>query len=134
MASTTYTEHTFSEQPSRASNFLRFAAYVKPYKWSLVIAVIGGVVKFTLPLVVPQITRHLLDEVFLNPALSSDQKLTELLLDTLGIILVYVFIWTPFTYVRSYYASKASYRAVFDLRVELYYRILRMSASFFDRK
>jgi subfamily B ATP-binding cassette protein MsbA len=133
MASTTYTEHTFSEQPSRASNFLRFAAYVKPYKWSLVIAVIGGVVKFTLPLVVPQITKHLLDEVFLNPQLSSDQKLTELLVDTLGVILAFVFIWTPFTYVRSYFASKASYRAVFDLRVELYYRILRMSASFFDR-
>lgn len=32
-----------------------------------------------------------------------------------------------------YYASKASTQAVFDLRVELYSQILRMSASFFDQ-
>ena len=68
MTSSTHTEHTFSEKPARFNNFLRFIAYVKPYKWNLVIAVIGGVVKFTLPLLVPQITRHLLDEVFLKEA------------------------------------------------------------------
>lgn len=66
MASSSQTEHVFSDQPARFSNFVRFIAYVKPYKWNLVVAVIGGVVKFTLPLLVPQITRHLLDEVFLN--------------------------------------------------------------------
>lgn len=134
MATTTLpTEHTFSEKPARLNNFLRFVSYVYPYRWSLLAAVIGGIVKFTLPLLVPQITRHLLDEVFLNPALSSDQKLTELLLNVGGIILAFLFIWTPFTYVRHYFASRASYHAVFDLRVQLYYRILRMSASFFDR-
>src|SRR5258705_10395748 len=100
MASTPYTEHPFSDQPPRLSNFLRFIAYVKPYKWSLVLAVIGGAVKFTLPLVIPQITRHLLDAVFLNPQLTSDQKLGELLLNALGVILAFVFIWTPFTYGR----------------------------------
>ncbi len=133
MTATTQTEHSFNEKPSRLNNFFRFITYVGPYKWNLVIAVMGGVVKFTLPLLVPQITRHLLDEVFLNPNLTSDQKLTELLVSVIGMILAFVFFWTPFTYVRHYYASRASYHAVFDLRVELYYRILRMSASFFDR-
>ncbi len=133
MASSSQTEHTFSDQPARFSNFVRFIAYVKPYKWNLVVAVIGGVVKFTLPLLVPQITRHLLDEVFLNPQMTGEQKLGELLLNVGGMILAFVFIWAPFTYVRHYFASRASYHAVFDLRVEVYYRILRMSASFFDR-
>lgn len=130
--STVQTEHSFSEAPARLNNFFRFIAYVGPYKWQIVAAVIGGIVKFTLPLLVPQVTRHLLDEVLLNPSLSSEQKITELLMSVGGIILAFVFIWSPFTYVRHYFASKASYRAVFDLRVELYYRILRMSASFFD--
>lgn len=132
MTPTTQTEHSFSEQPSRFSNFIRFLAYVAPYKWDIVRATLGGVVKFTLPLLVPQITRYLLDGVFLNPALTTDQKIAELLLNVGGMILAFVFIWSPFTYFRHYLASRASYHAVFDLRVELYYRILRMSASFFD--
>ncbi|MCA0454377.1 MAG: ABC transporter ATP-binding protein/permease [Chloroflexi bacterium] len=133
MSSTTQTEHSFSEAPSRFNNFFRFIAYVGPYKWDIVAATLGGIVKFTLPLFIPQITRYLLDDVFLNPALNTDQKLAQLLLNVGGLILAFVFIWSPFTYFRHYLASRASYHAVFDLRVELYYRILRMSASFFDR-
>ncbi len=132
MTTTSQTEHTFSEQPAKYGNFWRFVSYVAPYKRDMVIAIIGGIVKFTLPLLVPQITRHLLDEVFPNAAMTNPQKLNELLLTVGGMIAAFVFIWSPFTYVRHYFASKASYRAVFDLRVELYYRILRMSASFFD--
>ncbi|MEP6984972.1 MAG: hypothetical protein ABI970_05225, partial [Chloroflexota bacterium] len=129
MTTSSHTEHTFSEQPPRFNNFIRFVGYVAPYKWNLAIAAVGGIVKFTLPLLVPQITRYLLDDVFLNPAMSSDQKLTQLILSVGGLILAFVFIWSPFTYVRHYFASKASYHAVFDLRMEVYYRILRMSAS-----
>lgn len=117
----------------KPNNFIRFLNYVKPYKWMIVAASMGGIVKFSVPLVVPVITRHLLDNVYLNPALTTDEKTHQLFVYIGGLMAVFVFLWVPFTYMRHYYAGKASQMAMFDLRHELYYKILRMSASFFDR-
>jgi ABC-type multidrug transport system fused ATPase/permease subunit len=117
----------------KRNNFLRFLNYVRPY-WKYVLAgAIGGVVKFTVPLLVPQVTRHLLDNVYLNQAMTTQEKLRELFLYLGGLILVFIFIWAPWTYVRHYFTTKAGQKAVLDLRTELYDRILRMSSSFFER-
>jgi ABC-type multidrug transport system fused ATPase/permease subunit len=114
-------------------NFFRFLLYVKPYTLYIVLAVLGGITKFTVPLLVPEMTRYLLDEVYLNPAMSAAEKLSRLFLVTGGMAAVFLFFWSPMTYIRHYYAGKAGHASVFDLRCDLYYRILRMSASFFDR-
>src|SRR3989304_2841387 len=114
-------------------HFVRFLDYVRPYIKYVVLAVLGGIVKFTFPLLVPQITRYLLDDVYLNSALTTPQKLHELYASAGGLMAVFVFFWAPWTYVRHYYAGKAGHRPMFYLRGELYYRILRKSASFFDR-
>jgi subfamily B ATP-binding cassette protein MsbA len=117
----------------RRSNFLRFLGYVRPYTKYVVAAAIGGIVKFSVPLFVPEITRHLLDDVYLNPAMTADEKVQELVFYVGGMMVIFVVFWSPLTFVRHYYAGKASQMSIFDLRYELYYRILRMSASFFDR-
>jgi ATP-binding cassette, subfamily B, putative efflux pump len=116
-------------------NFIRFLSYVCPYKWQVVAASIGGIVKFSVPLFVPQVTRYLLDNIFLflSTALTAQEKANALLTSVGGLILVFIFFWTPLTYIRHYYPGKAGYLSVIDLRHELYYRILRMSASFFGR-
>jgi len=113
--------------------FVRFLGYVRPYKKYLIIGVIGGIVKFTVPLLLPQVTRHLLDNVFPNEMLTNQQKLDALVLYAGGLMAMFVFIYGPCVYIRHWYADKASHRAIFDLRCDLYYRILRMSASFFNR-
>jgi subfamily B ATP-binding cassette protein MsbA len=120
-------------KPRQRSNFLRFLRYVLPYKKYVAAAAVGGIVKFSVPLLVPEITRHLLDDVYLNPAMTADEKVHELALYIGGMMVIFVVFWSPLTYVRHYFAGKASQQSVFDLRCELYYRILRMSASFFDR-
>jgi ABC-type multidrug transport system fused ATPase/permease subunit len=115
-------------------NFLRFLGYVKPYTGALVLATVGGMVKFLVPLLVPQITRYLIDDVYSNVALSIPQKLHSLLLLVGGMIGVYGLVWVPFTYLRHYMAAKAGNRSVFDLRCELYEHILRQPASFFNEQ
>jgi subfamily B ATP-binding cassette protein MsbA len=115
------------------SNFVRFLGYVRPYTGYLILAIIGGVIKFTVPLLVPQVTRYLLDEVFLNQALTSQQKLHQLLWVTGGMTAVFLLIFAPGVYIRHLCADKASHLAVFRLRCDLYEKILRMSASFFSR-
>jgi subfamily B ATP-binding cassette protein MsbA len=117
----------------RQHNFVRFLGYVRPYTKYLALAVAGGIAKFTVPLLAPQVTRHLLDNVFLNELMTRQQKLHELLLWAGGMMAVFIFIYAPFVYIRHLYADKAGHRAVFNMRCDLYYRILRMSASFFQR-
>src|SRR5262249_35137987 len=119
---------THTLMSSRKSTFIRFLGYVRPYWKQIVAASIGGIVKFTLPLYVPQVTRHLFDDVYLNPALSPAAKEHELYVAVGTLVLVFIFFWAPWVYVRHYYAGRAGYRSVFDLRYDLYYRILRMSA------
>jgi ATP-binding cassette, subfamily B, putative efflux pump len=115
-------------------NFRRFLGYVKPYRGMIVLAVIGGMVKFLVPLAVPQITRYLIDDVYLNEALSVTSRGHILLFCVASMIAVYAFVWAPFTYMRHYFSAKAGHRSVFDLRCELYDHILRMHAAFFDEK
>lgn len=115
------------------SPFVRFLRYVSPYRWFVVLAVLGGIVKFTVPLAVPLVTRHLIDAVFLAPNLSVDQKLASLFWSLGGMIAVFVLFWAPWTYVRHYCASKAGQSSIFDLRSDLYDKVLRMSAPFFHR-
>jgi len=115
------------------SPFVRFLRYVGPYRWFVVLAVLGGIVKFTVPLAVPLVTRHLIDAVFLAPGLSTDQKVASLLWSLGGMIAVFILFWAPWTYVRHFCASKAGQSSIFDLRSDLYDKVLRMSAPFFHR-
>jgi len=118
---------------SKHNNFIRFLSYVRPYWKYILLGAVGGVVKFTMPLLVPQATRHLLDNVYLNSALSTQAKLDQLFLYLGGLMAIFIFFWAPWSFVRHYFTAKAGQKAVFDLRTELYDRILRMSSSFFER-
>jgi ABC-type multidrug transport system fused ATPase/permease subunit len=117
----------------KQNNFIRFLSYVRPYWLYILLGAIGGVVKFTVPLLVPQATRYLLDSVYLNPMLTTSQKLHQLFVLVGGLLAIFVFFWAPWTYVRHYFTAKGGRKAVFDLRADLYYHILRMSSSFFQR-
>jgi len=117
----------------KPNNFIRFLGYVRPYRGYLLLAIIGGIIKFTTPLLVPQVTRHLLDNVFLNETMTSEQKFHELFFYAGGMTAIFLFIYAPGVYIPHLYTDKVSHRAVFNLRCDLYYRILRMSASFFAR-
>lgn len=114
-------------------NFLRFLSYVKPYSLYVLLAVVGGIGKFTLPLLAPQVTRYLIDDVFLSATLTREQKLGELQLYIGGLTAVFLFLYPPMVYLRHFYADKAGQKSIFDLRCDLYYKMLRMSASFFSR-
>ncbi len=122
------------KQPAvKHHDFTRFMRYVKPYTRHIVFAALGGVAKFVVPLFVPQVLKHILDDVLLSTAMSQAQKTQEILTYILGMIVVFLFIYAPMVFVRHYSAGKAGNRSVFDLRSDLYNHILVMSPAFFDR-
>jgi ABC-type multidrug transport system fused ATPase/permease subunit len=117
----------------RPDNFVRFLGYVRPYVWFIVIGASCGIIKFTVPLLVLQLTRYLLDDVLLSSTFSQSQQV-QILLRTVGLMIgLYLLIWAPATYARGYFAGLAGYKAVFDSQQKLYEHIMRMSASFFDK-
>lgn len=115
-------------------NFVRFLHYVRPYTKYVILAIIGGVVKFAVPMLVPLIIRHLFDNVFLSDSMTTEQKQGELIFYLGGLVGIFLFVYAPWVYVRHQYVAKAGLKAAFALRCDLYYRILRMSASFFKRR
>lgn len=56
------------ESAEKPPTFLRFLRYVAPYKHYLLLAVLGGVVKFSVPLLVPQLTRSSSTTCFSTPS------------------------------------------------------------------
>lgn len=116
----------------KKSSFLRFMGYIKPYWFLIALAALGGVIKFVVPMIFPQIMKYFID-VVLNPnaPLTSAQRISKLNFFSLMIIGIYIFIWIPGTYIRHYFVGKASNRVIFDLRYDLYLHIQRMSTSFF---
>lgn len=59
----------------RSNDFVRFWGYVRPYTKYSALGVVGGMIKFTVPLPVPQVAQYLLDGVFLNSRLSGEEQL-----------------------------------------------------------
>ncbi len=47
-------------------------------------------------------TRYLLNDVFLSMTLTTAEKINALLTSLSGLIAIFVFIWTPLTYIRHY--------------------------------
>jgi len=94
---------------------------------------IGGIVKFSVPLLMPQVTRHLVDNIFLDEVLTAEAKTQNLLVLIGGMFALFVFVWAPLVYMRHYYAGKAGHTSVFDLRSSMYNHMMRMSSSFFDK-
>jgi len=115
------------------SYFRRFLAYVRPYWWMVVLAALGGIIKFSVPLLVPQVTQTLIDGILLDDQIPVQDKVTSLGRLLGGLAGLFLIIWMPGTFLRHYFAGKAGHSTVFDLRVDLYNHVLRMSSSFFDR-
>jgi len=95
------------------NDFTRFMRYVKPYYKYIAIAAAGGVVKFVMPLLVPQVFRYIIDNILLNTTASPDQKIREITIYVLCLAGGFIFFFAPWTYVRHYYAGKAGHKSVF---------------------
>jgi ATP-binding cassette, subfamily B, putative efflux pump len=123
----------FANSHPAQNNFIRFLHYVKPYKYMVMAGAIGGIVKFSVPLLMPQVTRYLVDNIFLDDTLTVDTKTQQLVLMMGGMLALFLFVWAPLVFMRHYYAGKAGHTSVFDLRSSLYNHMMRMSSSFFDK-
>lgn len=108
----------------------RFLQYVGPYRGVIALALTFGVIRYLIPLVLPWTLKILVDE-FLLPGAARRSAQLHLLMG--GLVGLYV-VFAGVSYWRSYLSGLAGHSIIFDLRLQLYQHVQRMSLSFFDRQ
>ncbi len=91
-------------------------------------AIICGLLKFSLALSLPGALGVVMDHVLLAN-LSREQQIQRLIM-ILSLLLLAFLGRAPTTYLRSYLATVAGNRAIFDIRVDLYRHLQRLSMTY----
>lgn len=110
----------------------RLLGYAKPYFWFFVLAIFIVLVSAVIDLLPPQIVRKAIDGYMNNPSLNVDQRISGV--STMALILLGV-VGLQFLlgYLSTYLTSFLGNRIVYDIRSELYRKVLDLPMSFFDK-
>ena len=82
------------ENTKRKSAALRTILYVKPYWYLILISTLAGVVKLTLPLILPQVLKYFTDEVLIvGSVLSTQQKIHEVYKWMFILLFLFIFVY-----------------------------------------
>src|SRR3989338_3154305 len=116
-------------QRSRASLW-RFASYIRPYRRLIFFAVVTGIARYLIPLVMPWTLKVLVDDFLRADGLRPHAQLHRLMA---GLCALYAG-YAGLSFLRSYLAGLAGHRIIFDLRQQLYLPLPRMRLGFFGRQ
>ena len=87
------------------SSIKRYMKFVKPYKWQIIITILIGIVKFSIPLITPALLGYVIDDVIGANALSKDEQLRKLFMLMGLMFFIFVVVRPPVEYYRQYYAQ-----------------------------
>ncbi|MEK3887619.1 ABC transporter ATP-binding protein [Bacillus sp. FSL K6-3431] len=110
----------------------RYLQFVQPYRWKIFFTLLIGIVKFTIPLLIPILMKYVIDDVVGGETLSPDEKTTKLMI-TMGImLLIFVVIRPPVEYYRQYFAQWTASNILYDIRDRLFTHIQKLSFKFYS--
>lgn len=113
--------------------FRMYLQFVKPYRWLVAITLFIGMIKFTIPLMIPLLLQYAVDDILLAE-ITKDDKLSRLL-SLVGIsFLLFVLFRYPVEYFRQYFAQLTTSKILFDLRNKLYRHLQRLSLRFYQER
>ncbi len=110
----------------------RLLGYAKPYFWFFVLAILIVLVAAVVDLLPPQIVRKAIDGYMNNAALSTEQRVSGVSLMAF-LLLGVVGLQFLLGYVSTYLTSFLGNKIVYDVRSELYKKVLDLPMSFFDK-
>lgn len=111
----------------------RYLAFVYPYKWKIILTIIVGIVKFSIPLLIPLIVKYVIDNIIGAEALTTSEKLTELFWLMGLAAIIFVVLRPPIEYYRQYLAQWVGNKILYDIRDKLFDHIQRLSLKFYAR-
>ncbi len=116
-------------KPAKGNQLLRLLAFVKPYTWQLVVALVAVVIASGLGLVFPAVVGDLVDTAFGTVGGNTST------LDRIALILFGVFlVQAVFDFFRTYLLAYIGEGVVADLRAKLYTHLINLPVKFFDSR
>ncbi|WP_251552013.1 ABC transporter ATP-binding protein [Neobacillus muris] len=109
----------------------RYLEFVKPYRWQIFATIIIGIIKFSIPLLLPMLIKYVVDDVLGNHGLTNSEKVNKLFLIMGLMIIIFVILRPPIEYYRQYYAQWTSNKILYDLRGILYKHIQKLSFKYY---
>ncbi|WP_226530823.1 ABC transporter ATP-binding protein [Metabacillus niabensis] len=108
----------------------RYMAFVKPYRLQIVGTIIIGVIKFSIPLLMPLLIRHVVDNII--GGTGTDAEKTKELLTIMGFMFVlFVVIRPPVEYYRQYFAQWTASKILYDIRDQLFTHLQKLSLRYY---
>ncbi|MFB1052129.1 ABC transporter ATP-binding protein [Paraliobacillus sp. JSM ZJ581] len=111
----------------------RYFQFVKPYKWRIIITILIGIVKFSIPLLIPLIVKYVIDNIVVANDLTQAEKLEQLFLIVGGAFLIFVVLRPPIEYYRQYLAQWTGNKILYDIRGKLFDHIQKLSLKFYSQ-
>ncbi|EKN63594.1 ABC transporter-like protein [Neobacillus bataviensis LMG 21833] len=110
----------------------RYLQFVKPYRLQIIGTVIIGVIKFSIPLIIPMLIKYVVDDIVGNQTLSHDGKINKLMLILVVMIVVFVILRPPIEYYRQYFAQWTASKILYDIRDQMYTHIQKLSFKYYS--
>jgi ATP-binding cassette, subfamily B, putative efflux pump len=105
-------------------------AFVKPYRIQIAGTIIIGVIKFSIPLLLPLLIRHVVDDIIGGTG-TADEK-TRSLLIIMGIMFaLFVVVRPPVEYYRQYFAQWVGSKILYDIRDQLFTHLQKLSLRYY---
>lgn len=106
--------------------------FVRPYlKW-IILTLIIGMIKFSIPLLLPLIMKYVVDGLLTNPDMADGAKIEQLMLILGGTLVLFIVVRGPVEYFRQYFAQFITSRVLFDMRNRLYAHLQRLSLRYYQ--
>lgn len=110
---------------------VRTLLYAKPYWYLILLSTLAGVIKLTLPLLLPQILKYFTDEVLpAGSIFTMEQKVYEIYKWLFILLISYIFVYIPAAFFREAGSQEVSNRIMHTMRCQLYEHLQKMSARF----
>jgi subfamily B ATP-binding cassette protein MsbA len=110
----------------------RYLAFVKPYRLQIIGTIIIGVIKFSIPLLIPLLIKYVIDDIIGSDTLSQGEKTDQLILIMSIMIVVFAVARPPIEYYRQYFAQWTASKILYDIRDQLFHHIQKLSFKYYS--
>ncbi len=110
---------------------LRTLLYVKPHWHLILLSTVAGIIKLTLPLLLPQVMKYFTDVLLVTGSpFTSEEKLAIIFKWLILLLGLYIFVYIPAAFFREFGSHEVSIRVMHKMRCELFEHLQLMSAKF----
>lgn len=115
------------------SSIKQYMQFVKPYKWHIFWTIVIGIIKFSIPLLIPFLLKYVIDQIIYGK-LTQAEKVTQLFWVMALMFFIFLIIRPPIEYYRQYLAQLVGSKILYDLRAMLFAHLQKLSLRFYANR